>query len=337
MENELIERYIYAVTRHLPQKTRGDIGKELDSLIADMLEERCGDRKPAERDIRIVLMELGSPEEMTAKYSGDGSRALISGIRFYQYKRLMKLVLPLLAVAIFVGNVLAAAVQWNHGVNPAIQAGTIFFQAIGNTISGAVWAFAIVTIVFIVLERKKSALPQKDFLSDLPLIPKEEAQIKSHHAISGMIWPVAAAVVLLGIPQVIGWYSAHTGWVPVFNIAVLRAFWLVIVAWAAIGIAQEAAKLMKGQFTKSLAVLILVTDCLKAACVAVVLTNGQIMNPAFLSHMGDLFGANADSDAIRVLTNLNWILLLIVLFGLVCEVIRAVAKAWKTEGRLRSL
>ena len=37
---ELIERYIYAVTRHIRKEEREDIAKELRSIIADMLEER---------------------------------------------------------------------------------------------------------------------------------------------------------------------------------------------------------------------------------------------------------------------------------------------------------
>ena len=64
MKNDLIERYIYAVIRYLPLKMRGDVEKELDSLISDMLEERCRDITPSEKDIRGVLMELGMPEEL---------------------------------------------------------------------------------------------------------------------------------------------------------------------------------------------------------------------------------------------------------------------------------
>ena len=41
---ELKERYVYAVSRLLPHKMREDISAELDTLIEDMLEERCQDR-----------------------------------------------------------------------------------------------------------------------------------------------------------------------------------------------------------------------------------------------------------------------------------------------------
>lgn len=46
---ELKERYVYAVSRLLPHKMRGDISRELDTLIEDMLEERCQDRPAEER------------------------------------------------------------------------------------------------------------------------------------------------------------------------------------------------------------------------------------------------------------------------------------------------
>ena len=57
-KNNLIERYIYAVTRHLSPKIRDDVEKELDGLISDMLEERCGDILPTDKDIKIVLLTV---------------------------------------------------------------------------------------------------------------------------------------------------------------------------------------------------------------------------------------------------------------------------------------
>ena len=44
---EMIERYIYEVVRRLPAKQRDDTGRELRSLIDDMLEERGKKRENA--------------------------------------------------------------------------------------------------------------------------------------------------------------------------------------------------------------------------------------------------------------------------------------------------
>lgn len=77
MNNDLIERYIYAVTKYLPRKNKDDIKEELTGLISDMLDERCGDLPPTEKDVRVVLAELGNPTDLAAKYSPDKDGSLI--------------------------------------------------------------------------------------------------------------------------------------------------------------------------------------------------------------------------------------------------------------------
>ena len=72
-DNDLIERYLYAITRRLPAKQRADVAEELRTLISDMLDERCGSLPPTAKDVRVVLTELGTPGEMVRKYtSGEG-------------------------------------------------------------------------------------------------------------------------------------------------------------------------------------------------------------------------------------------------------------------------
>ena len=78
MKNDLIERYIYAVTKRLPQKVQKDISDELRTLIDDMLAERCGELVPEEKDIRVVLTELGTPEELYEKYNPDNGETVLT-------------------------------------------------------------------------------------------------------------------------------------------------------------------------------------------------------------------------------------------------------------------
>ena len=75
--SDLKERYIYAVTHNLPRASRQDIERELDTLIEDMLEARCGNDAPTDKDLRVVLTELGTPAELFRKYSPDAGKALI--------------------------------------------------------------------------------------------------------------------------------------------------------------------------------------------------------------------------------------------------------------------
>ena len=61
MSEDLLERYLYAVTRRLPEKQREDVAQELRGLVDDMLFDRCGDITPTEKDLRVVLTEIGTP------------------------------------------------------------------------------------------------------------------------------------------------------------------------------------------------------------------------------------------------------------------------------------
>ena len=66
-DNDLIERYLYAITRRLPAKQCADVAEELRTLISDMLDERCGNLPPTAKDVRVVLTELGTPGEVVRK------------------------------------------------------------------------------------------------------------------------------------------------------------------------------------------------------------------------------------------------------------------------------
>ena len=71
VKNDLIERYVYAVTKYMKADLKKDVSAELETIIQDMLEERCGDVMPTEHDIRVVLTELGTPAELASKYKSE--------------------------------------------------------------------------------------------------------------------------------------------------------------------------------------------------------------------------------------------------------------------------
>jgi hypothetical protein len=328
MKNDLIERYIYAVTRHLPLKMRSDVEKELDGLISDMLEERCGDILPSEKDIRVVLTELGTPGELAAKYSGTENQSLISGIYFLIYKRVLKIVLPIAAVGIAFAGVLALFLEWEPAPNPYLLFGQVIGQIFGGIIGGAIQAFAIITIIFVILERKKVVFNDGDMFSHLPPIPQKNARIKPHEPIISMIWSVFAAVLFLGFPQIMGMWLEGVGWVPIFITSVIRSFWPLIVLWAVLGITREAVKLIEGQYTKRLVIVAVITDILTMISSAIVFLNTTIMNPDFVSHIHDfLVGEGIAISGLFV--HFNLLLLGIIFFALIIDIVNISVKTWK--------
>ncbi|ECH9276498.1 hypothetical protein YV30_23930, partial [Salmonella enterica subsp. enterica] len=61
--SDLIELYVYEVTRRLPERNREDIALELRSTIEDMLPEDYG-----EAEVKEALAKLGDPAMLAAQY-----------------------------------------------------------------------------------------------------------------------------------------------------------------------------------------------------------------------------------------------------------------------------
>lgn len=120
MKNDLKERYIYAVTKKLPSKIRKDVSIELETLIDDMLMERCGDVTPTEKDLRVVLTELGTPRELYEKYTEEGKDCLIGFPYYSDYKFIMKIVLLSVVIGMSIAAIISTVIDpspvWYEGI-----------------------------------------------------------------------------------------------------------------------------------------------------------------------------------------------------------------------------
>jgi len=240
-------------------------------------------------------------------------------------------VLPIAAAGIAFASVLALCLEWDPTPNPYIFFGKALGQTIGGAIGGTVQAFAIITFVFAVLERKKVSLAGGDFFASLPVIPKAKERIRPHEPVVAMVWSVVAAVVFLGFPQIAGAWLDGAGWIPVLAVDVVRGLWLPILLWAVFGIAKEIVRLIEGRYTKLVAVVTIAADLLTAICAVLVFRGGKIMNPAFTGHIADLF-LEADGGAHAVVWIFEYFHLLflgLVLFALALDAVTAAVKAWR--------
>ncbi|MCL1952880.1 MAG: hypothetical protein FWF60_08650 [Oscillospiraceae bacterium] len=326
MNHELIDRYIYAVTRRLPLKSRADVEQELASLISDMLEARCGAVSPSDKDVRVVLTELGHPSQLAAKYSGDEGRALIGGAYFLMYKFVLKLVLPIAAAGVALASVMGLVLNGGpehtfSGIAMAI------FGPIGGAFAGAIQAFAVITFLFAVLEWKKVKLADGDFLSALPPVPVKNERVKPWEPIAGMVLCVLMALVFLAFPQVMGGWLDGAGWIPALDVAVMRSLWLPIALWAALGIGKEVLRLAEGRYTRRLAIAASAANPVIAACAVIAFWSGRVMNPVFLEHMGEIFG---EEKLFNTLFEKGHLFFLgVVFFALVLETVMLWVKARK--------
>ena len=336
MGNNLKERYIYAVTRHLPVKAQADVAKELDGLISEMLEERQANRLPSENDIKDVLAELGEPEELALKYCGDRRTALISGTYFLMYKHVLRIVLPIVVAAIIglgiIGQILGMGNLGTGDLNVlffsmTVGAGSIL-QIFTNAISAGVHAFAVITIIFAVLDYKKADWRDGgDMLSTLPEIPDEKMKTSPGESIIGIIMSIAVVVVLLGYPHIIA-ARVDGAWLPVADIAALRGLWLPIILWAIFGIGAEIVQLLEGRYTMRLAMVTLVSNSVIAICAIVIFGSGNIINPEFVSFIEATFRQEGAVWLYEGLTRLHLVTLGIILIAAAAETIHVFVKAF---------
>lgn len=191
--SNLINRYIYDVTRRLPEKEREEVGKELNSNIYDMLSD-----PENEGEIKEVLYQLGSPAALAEQYR-QNPRYLISPAMYDGYIRGLKLVLPLVGCLGLAGGMISGtveALQYDMTkLYPMIV--RIISSGIFLGLSAAFQALLWTTIGFVIAERTNSD-PQKNrsekwTIEDLSEIP---ASNKNKISLSDSIAELVITVLL---------------------------------------------------------------------------------------------------------------------------------------------
>jgi hypothetical protein len=146
--NELISRYVAAVRRRLAAKEAGDITAELREAVASKLEakEATLGRPANKEEMAALLRSFGSPMLAAARYKG---RQYLIGPDLYPYYwPTARIVVGIVAAVAMVGF-LVQGVLSDHPLRLA-------FQGIAAAWNGALFAFGVVTVIFIVLEQTKA-------------------------------------------------------------------------------------------------------------------------------------------------------------------------------------
>lgn len=320
MKNDLVERYIYAVTKKLPYKTREDVAQELETLIEDMLKERCGDITPTEKDVKVVLTELGTPTELYEQYAGDGKKCLIGPNYYHTYLFVLKLVLICEAVGLTIAQIVSAVVNGQD---------LIWYMAIwqwfGMLLSGAISAFGFVTALFAFFEYKEISLDTTGGFEDLPPVPKKEERISKGETIFGIAISVIFLVVFLICPEIFTCGVIDGKMIPIFSTEVIKSTWYILFVFSALGITRDVVKLIDGKYTKRVMLTTLVTDILSAVCTVWWLTNKNIMNPEFASSVSSLFEGDGAFIA-NVFANFQYFFMGVILFALLLDCVITVIK-----------
>ncbi|MGN0376753.1 MAG: hypothetical protein ACI4ED_03880 [Suilimivivens sp.] len=321
MSNDLIERYIYATTKRLPLRTREDVARELRTLIEDMLKERCGEITPSDKDIRVVLTELGTPNELYEQYAGDGKKWLIGPPYYTTYVFVMKIVL----ICVAFGMTLAAIISFAMGERESANWIYAVGQWIGMLWQGMMGTFAFVTILFVFFEYKGISIDNYAGLEDLPPVPEKKEQISRGETIFGIGISVVFLIVFLVCPQIFCAVTKDGEMIPILSAQVIRNTWYIIVIFSALGIIREVVKLLDGKYTKRVMVTAVITDLLSALCSFWWLLRKDIINPEFIGKISELF--EGDGQFITaIFSNFQYFFLGVILFALLLDMMNAVIK-----------
>lgn len=319
MKHDLIERYIYAATKRLPAKSREDVSMELRGLIDDMLSERCGDEIPTEKDIRVVLTELGTPMEVYAKYDEDADKCLIGQPYYSTYKFVIKIVLA----SVFVGMTIVSLIQ-------AIVEPTVWYDMISNWVSelsgSLMTAFAFVTILFAFFQDKGIKLDKTFDLNDLPTVPKKKQVISKVDPVIGIVIDILFVILFLAAPHLLGAVNTNTGAIiPIFNVDVIRAHWYIIALFALFGIVRETVKLMEGRYNKKVMFTTIAANGLSAVTAFWWLSDANLFNPAFTSAIVQELEEN-EAVVVTLFERFGTFFLAVMILALVLDTVEVVVK-----------
>ncbi|OJU16390.1 MAG: hypothetical protein BGN88_04190 [Clostridiales bacterium 43-6] len=251
---ELIERYIYAVTKRVQTKQRDEIEQELRVLIDDLLFEKTGGIEPSAEEVEAVLNSLGDPREMAEKYTG--KQSYLIGPAFYDtYLTILRIVLPIIVICVLAGTGIGLVFE------PPLNIGKGIGEMIGSSFYAVFQGFSIITIVFAVNERYNGKTERKRKtwnINDLPQLPDGKSVIKKSEAIVSIVFHVLFLMLFTFIVDLIGIYSVEGQQVhitPVFNEGVIKGYLPLITLLFCVSIGKDCAKLVIGRWSPKLSLI----------------------------------------------------------------------------------
>lgn len=327
----MIDRYLYDVSRRLPENIRVDVERELRSNIEDMLSEN-----PSEAEIERVLLELGNPAKLAVQYNPK-PRYLISPEIFDDYLMVLKI------VAIVFGSLLAALAIFKIIFGDIGSAGAVetITSVITSFISGAwtgiIQAFFWVTIIFFIVEYfgGKKGMPGWT-PKNLPEIPKNSKVVISRSdsiatAIFSVLFSTLFLVGTLRHPQFIAWYEAGAPAAPLFNEQVVLQFLPMFVAMIVLTLFIATLKLIRGRWSIGIALAQSLYSILSAVIGITFISQPNVITDAFITRFSDKVhvASTVMSGYIEIGITVVTILIILGTFGEIISSISKTAKSYR--------
>ncbi len=331
--NNLIDRYIYDVTRRLPERERADVEKELRANIMDMLPDNPGDE-----DVRKVLLSLGDPAGLSGNYRSRPGY-LISPELFDDYLSVIKIVVPIVALAVGVASLISGFFSEYAAGDPYALFGAVLGKTIAGVFSGVVYAAFWVTLGFAAADYCSFKRPKKEWNPDsLPEIPSPKIpRIKR----AGIVAETAVSVMFCGFlavafsrhPQIFSWVEVKDTVrtvTPLFNADTVAGFAPYLWALAVLALISGIVKLIYGRWSWATASLQSLWQAASALFWVVFFRSAGLFNTGFLRKAADALGDKYSRVSAGWQTGVSVLCALIVI-GTAIDIVKAFVYAYKTE------
>jgi hypothetical protein len=240
---ELIERYLQAIGRLLPRDKQEDILKELRSSIYDALDDE-GEGLPEDKEIVILLKEMGSPRDVAAAYYPTG-QYLIGPTLYPFFVSGLKIVLVAVISVQLVFFAISFAFALDIQQTSIIEEGLGIFTVIPTVLGWVVLSFWLLQRA----EIKQSELdPEGEFNPyELPQLEPIAEPVNRTEQILSVVARVIVLSFLLRFAQSGTWFRGEG----FFENSVIEQYLPWIVATTVVGLGLDLLLLWRGRWERA--------------------------------------------------------------------------------------
>lgn len=281
--SDWIDRYVYDVTRRLPERQRHDVGRELRAEIEAMAEDEATGGNPRKKHIHAVLERMGDPARLADQYQ-ERQRYIIGPLYYGLYGELLKtlllIVVPIVLFFTFTGRI--ASVN-EHFVETILH-------TVGAGVEVAVHMFFWITLSFVLVERyltSQISHDEKWTPDTLPKLPGDQ-RISKSDAMIGMTWSVIAVwASAMQIPELNRMFAPD---VPLFFAPAMWPYWtLALLVISLISLGAEIMKLVIGGWTRAMVIIITFANLLAIGYfTSLIVFVSPVANPEFTTLISNL-------------------------------------------------
>ena len=330
-DRELMQRYIYQVVRRLAKDQREETARELEELITDMAEQK---------GMEEALKELGDPAVFAGKYREEP--AWVIGPEYSEdYRWLLKIVLAAVALSVVISGVVQGLLQ-GDGMR-------ILTEVVSSAVMGAVSAGGAVTILFMILERRKIRIDfRKEFGTSekygmerrnwipalLPPIPDSKAVIKRSDEAVNLVFEALLAGLMIFAPWLFGAYVFENGTfirtIPIVNLERWNIILPVLLIALAAGFADDVVRLVCGRYCQTVLIVCLVSGAVQAVFAWIMLKALPFFNPSFVEELRQEFGWQGTKGDLLILYGTGRLETIVLLVIWACILIEMGVTVYKT-------